>query len=86
MAIAKGHKSNFNRLLEAVASGDVALMECQLAATGETVAVICAANRLPDGEVAFTPFAMLFNDNPYKLVNPPKSDGGFLSQGEVWDV
>ena len=27
-------------------SGDVALMECQLAATGEPVAVICAASRL----------------------------------------
>ncbi len=85
MALAKGHKSNFKVLLEAVANGDVALMECQLAATGETVAVICAANRLPNGEVEFAPFAMLFNDNPYMLVNPPKVDGGFFSQGEVWN-
>jgi hypothetical protein len=85
MGLAKGHKSNFKVLLEAAANGDVALMECQLAATGETVAVICAANRLPDGEVEFAPFAMLFNDNPYKLVNPPKPEGGFLSQAEVWN-
>ena len=30
-------------LCQAFAAGDVALMECQLAATGEPVAVICAA-------------------------------------------
>ena len=60
MAIAKGHKANFNTLVEAIRAGDVALMECELAATGENVAVICAANRLPDGEVEFAPFAMLF--------------------------
>lgn len=83
MAIPKGHKRNFNTLLEAVKAGRVALMECQLAATGETVAVICAANGLPDGGVEFAPFAMLFNDNPYKLVNPPNPEGGFFSQKEI---
>lgn len=84
MAIAKGHKRNFNTLIEAVRAGDVALMECQLAATGETAAVICAANGLPDGGADFVPFAMLFNDNPYKLVNPPDPKGGFHRQEEVW--
>jgi hypothetical protein len=80
MAIAVGHKQNFDTLADAFAVGDVALMECQLAATGETVAVICAANRLPDGGVEFVPFAMLFNDNPYTLVSPPNPDGGFCGQ------
>ena len=84
MGMAKGHKKNFNTLVEAVAAGRVALMECQLATTGETVAVICAANGQPDGGVEFIPFAMLFNDNPYTLVNPPNPDGGFHSQEEVW--
>ncbi len=84
MAIAKGHKQNFDTLADAFAAGRVALMECQLAATGETVAVICAANSLPDGGVEFAPFAMLFNDNPYKLVNPPNPEGGFHGQEEVW--
>jgi len=84
MAIPKGHKQNFNTLVKAFHAGDVALMECQLATSGETVAVICAANRLPDGEIQFTPFAMMFNGNPYKTVNPPKSDGGFCTQEEVW--
>jgi hypothetical protein len=79
MALLKGHKQNFNTLVDAFQNGDVALMECELAATKETVAVICAVNRLPNGEIEFAPFAMLFNDNPYKLVNPPKADGGFCS-------
>ena len=84
MAILKGHKRNFQTLVDAFQNEDVALMECQLAATGETVAVICAANRLADGEIEFAPFAMLFNGNPYEMVNPPKAEGGFISQEEVW--
>jgi hypothetical protein len=84
MAIPKGHKQNFNTLVNAFRNGDVALMECELATTKETVAVICAVNRLPDGDVQFAPFVMLFNDNPYRVVNPPKPDGGFCSQEEVW--
>jgi hypothetical protein len=83
MALATGHKANVETLQTAFDNGDVALMECQLAATGEPVAVLCAANRQPDGEVEFTPFAMLFNDNPYELLNPPKPEGGFHSQDEI---
>ncbi len=77
MPLQRGHKTNFDTLQRAFRSGDAALMECQLAATGENVAVICAANREGDGEVEFTPFAMLFNENPYDLLNPPNPDGGF---------
>ena len=84
MALPTGHKANFETLQAAFDNGDVALMECQLAATGEPVAVLCAANRLPDGEVEFAPFAMLFNGNPYELLNPPNSEGGFFTQDEVW--
>lgn len=80
MALAQGHRQNFETLQEAFANGDVALMECQMAATGEPAAVICAANRLPDGEIEFAPFAMLFDGNPYRTVNPPNPDGGFFSQ------
>jgi len=65
-------------------AGDAALLECQLVASGEPAAVICAANRLHDGEIAFAPFAMLFSGNPYLAVNPPNPDGGFFSQTEVW--
>jgi hypothetical protein len=85
MALATGHKANFETLKRAFDAGDVALMECQLVATGEPVAVICAANRMADGEIEFAPFGMLFNNSPYELLNPPNPDGGFLTQGEVWD-
>ena len=84
MALAPGYKANFDTLRQAFLNDDVALMECQLAATGEEVAVVCAANRHDDGSVEFAPFAMLFNDNPYQMLNPPNPDGGFHSQQEVW--
>ena len=83
MAIPIGHKQNFQTLVDAFNNGDVALMECELSATKEIVAVVCAANRMPDGEIEFTPFAMLFNGNPYEMVNPPKADGGFCSQDDT---
>jgi hypothetical protein len=83
MPLAKGHKRNFDTLRRAILAGDAALMECQLVATGEPVAVICAANRLEDGEIAFAPFAMLFSGNPYQAVSPPNPDGGFFPRGEI---
>ncbi len=82
MPLPIGHRQNFETLQQAFANGDAALMECELAATGEEVAVICAANRQEDGSVEFAPFAMLFNDDPYRLLNPPNPDGGFYQQGE----
>lgn len=84
MAIAPGHKSNFETLTKAFSFGDVALMECQLASTGEEMAVICAANRHPNGDIEFVPVAQLFSGNPYETVNPPKPEGGFFTQDELW--
>lgn len=86
MPLSSGHKKNFETLNEAFLDGNVALMECQLAATGEPVAVICAANWLADGAVEFAPFAMMFQDNPYKTVNPPNPDGGFCPQADQQDI
>jgi hypothetical protein len=82
MPLPIGHRRNFDTLRQAFANGDAALMECQLASTGEEVAVICAANRLPDGGVEFVPFGMFFNGNPYEMVNPPNPEGGFQGQSE----
>jgi len=84
MALLSGYRANFETLQRAFQNGDVALMECELATTGEPVAVVCAANRYEDGSVEFAPFAMLFNDNPYEIVIPPNPDGGFHQQDEVW--
>ena len=82
MPLSVGHRQNFDTLRQAFFAGDVALMECQLVATDEPVAVICAANRLADESVEFAPFAMMFPGNPYQAVNPPNPDGGFYSQEE----
>ena len=84
MALLPGYKANFETLQRAFQNGDVALMECELAATGEPVAVVCAANRQDDGSVEFAPFAMLFDGNPYEMLNPPNPEGGFHTQEEVW--
>ena len=81
MSLSLGDRTNFDTLQQAFLAGDVALMECQLAATGEPVAVVCAANRHEDGSVEFAPFAMMLGGNPYEMLNPPKSEGGFHEQG-----
>jgi hypothetical protein len=38
MPLSMGHKKNFNTIRRAFRAGDAALMECQLATTGETAA------------------------------------------------
>jgi len=70
MALSAGYKKNFNTLRRAFRAGDAALLECQSATTGETVAVICAANKQPNGAVEFVPFATMFSGNPYQAVYP----------------
>lgn len=84
MAILEGHKQNFETLWQAFRDGRAALMECQLAATGETVVVVCAVSDAPGSEdLDLMPFAMMFQGNPYELLNPPNPDGGFYSQEET---
>ena len=83
MPLSAAYKQSFDTLREAFSAGDVALMECQLAATGEPVAVICAANRQADGGVEFAPFAMMLQDNPYEMLKPPRLMGGFHTQEET---
>jgi len=50
MPLTLGQKKNFETLRRAMLAGDAALVECPLAATGEAVAVVCAANRLAAGQ------------------------------------
>lgn len=76
MTAVQQHRPNFATLQSAFQNGDVALLECQLKSTGESVAVIVSVNR--DGEeFGFVPFAMMFNGNPYEMLNPHDPDGGF---------
>jgi hypothetical protein len=80
-ALLPGHKKNFETLRRAVKNGDAALMDCRLRETGESVAVICAVNS--GGDYEFIPLARLFDDDPYQLLDPPDSGGGYASPDAV---
>ena len=72
MSIPDHARANFQTLLCAATSGDLALMECAEAATGETRYVICAVGR-DDGDCVFTPFGHLADGNPFELYRPPEA-------------
>ena len=74
-ALLPGCKANFETLCQAVKNGDAALLDCRLRETGESVAVVCAVNSGDDYE--FVPLAALFSDDPYQLLDPPDSGGGY---------
>ena len=67
-------RGNFQTLLRAAESGDLALMECTDTATGEPRYVICAVGR-HDGDYMFTPFGHLADGNPYDAYFPPNTSG-----------
>lgn len=70
MAIPDHIRTNFNILLRAASSGDLALMECADAANGEVRYVLCAVGR-DDDEFVFTPFGHLAPGNPFEDYLPP---------------
>ena len=71
MALGKGDKRNFETILNAASNGDLALLECADAKSGEQRSVICAINR--DGmDFKFVPLAVLFTGNPYDELIPPE--------------
>ena len=75
MSIAEYARANFNTLLRAAAWGDLALLECADAGTGEPRYVLCAVAQ--DGaDYAITPFGHLAPGNPYQAYKPP---------GTSWD-
>lgn len=71
------HKKNFDTLCVATVHNDIALLECTLKEdikAGQKIAVVCASSMDETGETTFTPFAMLFNGNPYEMLKPPMED------------
>ncbi len=70
MSIPDNAGANFRTLLRAAADGNLALVECADAKTGEPRYVICAVGR--DGtDFLFTPFGHLADGNPYDAYLPP---------------
>lgn len=72
MSLKKGDVQNFNTLKQAFNNGEVALMECKDAKTGEYRAVICAAYRDVEGHYNFVPFAEMCTENPFTQWTPPE--------------
>jgi hypothetical protein len=72
MSIPDYARANFQTLLRAAGSGDLALMECTDAKTGEPRYVICAVGR-DDGDYVFTPFGHLADGDPFEIDRPPET-------------
>lgn len=70
MAIPDTYAKNFLTLLRAAEHGDLALMECTDAQTGEPRYVICAVGR-EGSDYLFTPFGHLHDGNPFEAYLPP---------------
>ena len=70
MSIPDYARANFQTLLDAATNGDLALMECADAVSGEARYVICAVGR-GGKEFVFTPFGHLADGNPYEAYRPP---------------
>ncbi len=79
MSIPAHASTNFQTLLRAAADGNLALMECLDARTGNPRYVICAVGR-DNGDHVFTPVGHLAEGNPYDAYLPPDSDNahGFV--------
>jgi hypothetical protein len=77
MSIPEYARTNFDTLLRAAASGDLALVECADAVTGEPRYVI-AAIAWDGAQYVITPFGHLAPNNPYEAYKPPgsSSDAG----------
>ena len=79
MAIPDYARTNFNTLLRAAASGDLALLECTDAATGEPRLTFCAPTGRDSGDYVMTPFGHLAPGNPYDAYLPPETSSGASS-------
>ena len=70
MAIPDYARTNFETLVEAAKAGDLALMECTEAGSGETRFVLCAVGR-DKSDYVMTPFGHLALGDPYEAYIPP---------------
>lgn len=68
------HRQWFDQLKQAALNGDLALMSCLDAATGEDRSVICLGQRKANGDVTFIPVGHLATTpNPFDAYLPPEA-------------
>jgi hypothetical protein len=70
MSIPNHAHANFQTLLRAAADGNLALVECTDAATGDVRYVICAVGHAGT-DFVFTPFGHLADGDPFGSYVPP---------------
>lgn len=75
MAIALGHRKNFETLRKAFADDNVCLLECTDAKTQQPVVTLCMVNRLAGSDYEMVPVAKFFDGNPYHELLPPVLTG-----------
>ena len=73
MSIPEYACANFQTLLRAANDGNLALMECTDAITGERRYVVCAVGR-EGTDFLFTPFGHLADGNPFDAYVPPAAE------------
>lgn len=71
--IPQHHRTNFKTMMRAADDGNLALMECNDAKTGEPVFTVCMVGRAGNGDYVFTPVAKMFDGNPYEELTPTMS-------------
>jgi len=66
MAIADGHKTNFETIQVAVKEEDACLLEVYDRITGEEVVMLCATYKDEEENVTFVPLARMVDSDPYE--------------------
>lgn len=82
MSLMPGHIRNFETLKRAAKNGDLALVECKDAETGEYRAVICAVDVDDAKQVRMVPFGHLCNGNPYEEYISPVDSAEMDQKGD----
>lgn len=73
MAIPEAHRANFDTLLRAAADGNLALLECADAVSGEPRYVLCAVG-FDGGSYLMTPFGHLTDGDPFTQYRSPSGE------------
>ncbi len=74
MAIPTAFQTNFDTLLRAAADGNLALLECSDALTGQPRYVLCAVG-FDGASYCMTPFGHLADGDPFNLYRPTQGVG-----------
>ena len=76
MSLKDADKHNFEVMQQAMASGDLGILECTDKESGEYRAVLVVRSTLDDGATDLVPVAVMAWANPYSLWNPPSMKDG----------